>query len=361
MAARPRIKKRANWPDHLHEPRPGYFTWRDPRDGKTHILGRMSLAQARHEADEANRVVERSKITRTLAERLEAPTHTVSDLIDKMTSDGLKPNTIKARSDYDRVIKAKIGEKECRSITTVEVSDILEEIKSRGKSRWAQAIRTRMIAVFGKGVALGWMDKNPALVTEKVASKVQRKRLTLEQFNLILERAPEIAPWLQNAMLLALVSGQDRSTIGAWPRNAVKDGEAVVRRTKTEKSIAIPVELRMNAIGLSLAEVIARCKSTGIVSKYLIHHTENHGLTKCGAPVHIDSISNMFRSARRLTDIPEEHAPTFHEIRSLTKRLYLDQGGVDTKALLGHSTDRTADIYADGRGIAPIKVKIWAA
>ncbi|QVN19425.1 phage integrase Arm DNA-binding domain-containing protein [Burkholderia pyrrocinia] len=37
MAARPRIRQRANWPDNLYMPRDGYYTWRDSRDGKTHI------------------------------------------------------------------------------------------------------------------------------------------------------------------------------------------------------------------------------------------------------------------------------------------------------------------------------------
>ncbi|CAG4894529.1 hypothetical protein R69919_01848 [Paraburkholderia gardini] len=55
MAARPRIRRRANWPDNLHEPRPGYYTRRDPRDGKTHIPGRIDLALAIFEAQEVNR------------------------------------------------------------------------------------------------------------------------------------------------------------------------------------------------------------------------------------------------------------------------------------------------------------------
>jgi enterobacteria phage integrase len=245
MAARPRIRKRANWPTHLHEPRPGYYVWKDPRDGKTHVLGRMPLAQAIHEAQEANMIVESAKASRSLAERLEASNRTVADLITRMSTEDLKPSTIRARADYDKVISAKLGGKDCSTVTTSDVSDVLEEIKKRGKQRWAQAIRSRMIALFSKGVALGWMDKNPASVTEEVKAKVKRKRLTLEQFNAILKEAPGVAPWLANTMLLALVSGQDRSTVAAWPRSAVKDGEAIVMRKKTQRWIAIPVALRM--------------------------------------------------------------------------------------------------------------------
>ena len=42
-------------------------------------------------------------------------------------------------------------------------------------------------------------------------------------------------------------------------------------------------------------------------------------------------------------------APTFHEIRSLSKRLYDEQGNVDTKALLGHRTEKMGALYADPR------------
>lgn len=46
------------------------------------------------------------------------------------------------------------------------------------------------------------------------------------------------------------------------------------------------------------------------------------------------------------------------KIRSLAKRLYEQQGNVDTKALLGHATQRMADMYADPRGIEAIKVRV---
>jgi hypothetical protein len=40
----------------------------------------------------------------------------------------------------------------------------------------------------------------------------------LDEFNAILKCAPKVADWLPNAMLLALVSGQDRSTIARWEK-----------------------------------------------------------------------------------------------------------------------------------------------
>ncbi|MEM5429364.1 phage integrase Arm DNA-binding domain-containing protein [Cupriavidus oxalaticus] len=361
MAARPRIRKRAHFPPNLHEPRPGYYVWRDPRDGKTHVIGRVPTAQAIHEALEANLVAERGMATRSLADRVQQGVETVADLIKKMPTEGLKHTTLVARAGYDRLIIKAIGHIECAALTTKDVADMLEAVKAEGKMRWAQAIRSRITAICSKGVALGWMQTNPATVTERVKVKVKRRRMTLDEFNAILAKAPHVAPWLQNAMLLALVSGQDRSTVARWERSFVKGDVAVLQRSKTEVRIAIPLRLRMDAIGMSLGDVVTRCKTTGVVSKYLIHHVRSNGAAKRGDPISLGGMSMAFAEARDLAGITGNDAPTFHEIRSLCKRLYMEQGHVDTKALLGHMTDAMSDLYANSRGLEAIKVRVDAA
>lgn len=355
------MRIRANWPEHLREPRPGYYIWVDPRDGKAHILGRMPLAQAIYEAQEANLIVEKGALTRSLADRVSRGTNTVADLIAKMPTQGLKKSTLNTRGYHDKAIINAIGHIECAALTTKHIADMLEAITAAGKMRTAKAVRDRMLAICTKGAALGWMTSNPATITEKPKIKVTRRRLTLDEFNAIFAKAPEVADWLQNAMLLALVSGQDRSTIGRWERSFNRDGVANVQRSKTSVRIEIPLELRMNAVNMSLNDVIARCRSTGVVSKYLIHHIRNQGRAVRGSHVKLGSISNAFADARTLAGIIGDDAPTFHEIRSLCKRLYIEQGGIDTKALLGHMTDAMADLYANNRGLAPIKVRISGA
>jgi integrase len=360
MAARPRIRKRSNWPENMHEPRPGYYTWRDPRDGKTHVLGRMPLAQAIHEAQAANVIVENGKPSKSLADRVQQNAHTVSDLLKKMPVKGAE-NTIRSRRYFDAHIEKCLGSVPCAELTTKHVADMLEELIDAGKAPWARNLRSRVLAVCKRGAALGWMTGNPAAHTEQEEITVKRRRLRgIEEFNLIYEKAPQVADWLQNAMLLALVSGQDRSTCRLWERNSVKDGIALVFRQKTKVFIEIPTSIRLDMLGMSLADVIARCKSTGVVSKYLIHHVRNKGGAKSGQPIKLDAITNAFADARKLAGIEGDDAPSFHELRSLAKRLYEKQGGVDTKALLGHMKETAADLYADGRGIEPIRVKISA-
>ena len=359
MAARPRMRIRANWPANLHEPRPQYYVWKDPRDGKTHILGRMPLAQAIHEAQEANMIVENAKATRTLAERLTETRKTIADLVKEMPTENQKASTLRTRGYLDAAIVKALGTIVCSELRTKHIADFIEPISKEGKKRTALALRNRLISMCRRGAALGWMDANPASQIDRPDAKTKRRRLTLEEFQAIYERAPEVNEWLQNAMLLALVSGQDRSTIGRWQRSFTQGDVVLLQRSKTSIKIEIPLALRMDAIGMSLGDVIAKCKATGVVSKYLIHHVRNQGRAKTGTHVKLGTISQAFADARTLAGIPNDDlAPSFHELRSLAKRTYDAQGGVDTRALLGHLTEAMSELYADSRGIAPIKVQV---
>ena len=52
-------------------------------------------------------------------------------------------------------------------------------------------------------------------------------------------------------------------------------------------------------------------------------------------------------------------APTFHEIRSLSARLYGDEFGAEfAQALLGHKSAQMTELYRDARGREWAEVKI---
>jgi ubiquinone biosynthesis protein UbiJ len=310
------------------------------------------------EAHEANAAIASGKKARSLAERLSQGSETVRDLLAKMPTEGMKHSSILSFRSIDKKIAEALGDIQCAELTTKDIARFIEAVYETGKHRTALKIRSRLMKVCKRGIALGWMSSNPAEATEQMKVKVRRSRLTMETFLRILDKAPQVNSWIGNAMLLALVSGQDRSTVARWPRSSIEGDVAIVHRTKTEVRIAIPLDLGMDAIGMTLRDVIAKCRSTHVVSQYIVHHTTSSGPMRRGDPVSIKSVSVAFTAARRLAGIPDEGAPTFHEIRSLAKRTYVEQGNVDTKALLGHMSDSAANLYADPRGIAPIKVRI---
>ena len=368
-AARRSIKRR-DWPKGLREPRPGYYTW-DPPGGSITIngqrrtcltIGAVSFDEARDQAIAANAYVAERRPS--LAQRMAGDAEkTVGELIDLMPAPANK-NTAKSARSLDKIIRGAMGATICRAVTTADCAKLLRELAGDGRARTAQAVRSRLMALFAHGQAEGLMHTNPAAPTKPPAVEVQRARLSLEQFCAIYEAAPQVNEWLQQAMAIALVTGCDRSTVASMERRQIGDGHLTIWRQKTRKTnapVAIPLALRLDALGWTLEDVLRRRDS--VVSRWVVHHVSPWGNAPAGSQVFPDRISKAFTAARVLAGIPDEiggkGAPTFHEIRSLAKRLYAAQGGVDTKALLGHSTDEIADLYLDQRdGSPPPAVKV---
>lgn len=370
MNAARRSLKRRDWPKGLREPRPGYFVW-EPPGGSITIngqrrtcltIGAVSFDEARDQAIAANAYVAARKPS--LAQRMAGSTDkSVAELIATMPAPANK-NTAKSARSLDKIIGKAIGAKLCTTVTTADCAKLLRELAADGRARTAQAVRSRMLALFAHGQTEGVMQSNPATPTKPPAVEVQRARLSLEQFRAIYAAAPQVNEWLQQAMAIALVTGCDRSTVAGMTRQQIADGHLTIWRQKTRKTnapVQIPLALRLDALGWTLEDVLRR--RSAVLSKWVVHHVSPWGNAPAGSQVFPDRISKAFTAARVLAGIADQidgkGAPTFHEIRSLAKRLYAAQGGVDTKALLGHSTDEMAELYLDERdGLPPPAIKV---
>lgn len=359
MSPARRSAKRRGWPAHLYEPRPGYFVWRHPKTKRTFILGYVPLAHARNEAMMANRLVQDEALP-SLVAMIHGETHTIADLVAAMPPPP-KASSAKTVRAQDKRILVAMGQRECHEVSVQHCAELIDGIAAEGKKTHAAAVRARLRALFRHAATIGWMKSDPASVTKKPRIVVKRGRLSLEQFLAIREKATDFLP---RAMNLALVTGQDRSTIAAMKRSDIKDGFLVCQRSKTDAKnapIAIPVALRLDVVGLSLDDLIR--ERPAILSPSLVHHAIGNGAAAPGDPVHVDRISEAFTEARRAASIPDtdadgKDAPTFHEIRSLAKRLYVKQGNVDTRQLLGHATEQMGALYEDPRDMVPVPVNI---
>ncbi len=354
MSPARRSIKRRDWPRGLNERRPGYFSWVHP-DGRELPIGRVPLAVAKNEAMLANQHVAAQKPG--LIERMTGAANTIEALLTKMPVPA-NDNTARTVRAQDKIIRAALGAVVCSELTVARCAELIEGME---KKRMAQAVRSRLIAVCQRGQELGWMEANPAAVTRNPQWSAARQRLTLDTFKLVLAQAGRVAEWLPRAMMLALVSAQDRSTIASMERRMVIGDALVVQRSKTKlhkgsRPVAIPLALRLDAVGVSLADLVA--ERGPVLSPYLVHHVKPWGNAPAGSPVHPDTISHSFADARELAGITGDNPPTFHEIRSLSVRLYKAQGGVDTKALAGHTQDKTHALYQDARGVEPVRVRI---
>lgn len=381
MAARPRSRNKRNWPEGLYE-RGGYYSWRDPRDGKEYGIGRVPEGEAKAQAVEANLAVSELRNKPRLVDRLLGKTDStfgayIAEYEKKLglvASDDHEPralakNTLKSYRSIVKKIRAVFKDSlglPIDKVTTKVIADGLKPLR-KSMARTAQSVRSRLFDLFECAIADGWTSTNPVTVTDDVEVKIKRARLTWDVFKAAYDR--EKVPSTRNAMALALVSGQPREVIAAAMftevGNVERPGEQPVEcwkvtRGKTGAMIAIPLDLRLNALGLSLREVIAQCRATKVLSKYMVHNSTRRKGSKLGDPIAVNRLTRDVTAAIEALRIDwgDMNPPTLHEIRSLSKRLYKAQGGVDTKDLLGHTTERMGDLYADARGAEYKLVKI---
>lgn len=151
-------------------------------------------------------------------------------------------------------------------------------------------------------------------------------------------------------MLLAIVTGQRLGDICIMKFSDVWNDMLHIEQEKTGTRLAIPLSLRNEALNITLSDVISKCRDA-VVSKYLVHFRHSTSQASRGDQVSAKTLTSTFKKARDKSGLTWEEgtAPTFHEQRSLSERLYREQG-IDTQKLLGHKTMKMTDRYNDDRG-----------
>jgi len=133
------------------------------------------------------------------------------------------------------------------------------------------------------------------------------------------------------------------------PYSFIEKEHLHVFQLKTGKLLKIPMDLKLEKLGLTIEDVV----DMAVIeqdSLFVLHHKTARAQNKAGDPPHPDTISRSFKRARDDTKIVWNGSPaTFHEIRSLAERLYREQS-IDTRLLCGHSQQKMTDRYNDLRG-----------
>lgn len=351
MSPRHRLAINRGLPANLRV-REGRYSWRNPEDKKEHGLG-TDRRYAIEQAIRANAHLASKHLS--LVERISGAAQTWADWCDtfeKLLSERrAKPNTVRARRSQMVRLRASFDlHAPASKITTRQCAEVINALKTAGKHRTAQAFRSFLKDCFNRMIAQGWRSDNPASVLDTVTVDVTRSRLTLEVFQRLYATTSIV--WLRNAMALAIVSGQPRESVAAAKFADIREGAWWNERGKTGARIVLPLELRLDAFGLSLGDVVKQCRATGILSKSLVHQTQRAKGAQLGKAMHVDKITRVFSAELAKLEIAwgDREPPTFHEIRSLSERLYKAQGNVNTQELLGHKDPRTTALYHDGRG-----------
>ena len=367
MAARPRknnVSVPNLYPLYSRKVNKVYWRYKHPVTGKFHSLG-TNEAEAIAIATEANtRLAEqRTRQILAISDRIatsKGKAITTSTWLDRyqaiqddrLKSGDIKLNTYKQKAKPVSLLRERAGMKLISSVDVRDIAQLLDEYITAGQPRMAQVVRSVLIDVFKEAQHYGEVPPgyNPALATKQPRRKITRQRLSLEEWQKIFDIADASHRYMGNAMLLALVTGQRLGDISRMKFSDIWDDHLHVIQEKTGSKIAIPLSLRLNAINWSLRDVVARCRDYA-VSPYLVHFFRTTSQAERGAQVKANTLTMNFSKARDLAKIDwgTGTPATFHEQRSLSERLYKEQG-IDTRKLLGHKTQQQTDRYHDDRG-----------
>ncbi|PMG41413.1 tyrosine-type recombinase/integrase [Shewanella sp. 10N.286.52.B9] len=306
----------------------------------------------------------------------------------KIKNGNLKPNTWRSRKNILNVISKVHGDLRLDCISAKTIKTFLDTYVSEGKNRMAQSIRSVYSDLFREAAGAGEIvsSSNPAKIVKNPTVKIKKSRLSLTQFENIVTHQNYLPHKV--AYLLALTTGQRRTdlcllrrskgvdfdekmiayknnpnyfidinnSMGSFaslvehaPYSYLEDNMLFVFQIKTGKMIKIPTDLTLKKINISIGQAITMA-DIGLESDFVLHHHIQRTTSKLGSPLHPDTVSRSFQRARISANINWQGTPaTFHEIRSLSERLYREQG-IDTKVLCGHSDQGMTDRYNDLRG-----------
>ncbi|ENR7872374.1 site-specific integrase [Escherichia coli] len=375
MAARPRknnVSVPNLYPLYSRKVNKVYWRYKHPITGKFHALG-TNETEAIAIATEANtRLAEqRTRQILAISDRIatsKGKAITTSTWLDRyqaiqndrLKSGDIKLNTYKQKAKPVSLLRERAGLKLISAVDVRDIAQLLDEYIAAGQPRMAQVVRSVLIDVFKEAQHYGEVPPgyNPALATKQPRRKITRQRLSLEEWKKIFDIADASHRYMGNAMLLALVTGQRLGDISRMKFSDIWDDHLHVIQEKTGSKIAIPLSLRLNAINWSLRDVVARCRDYA-VSPYLVHFFRTTSQAERGAQVKANTLTMNFSKARDLAGIDwgEGSPATFHEQRSLSERLYKEQG-LNTQKLLGHKTQQQTDRYHDDRGKGWSKVAL---
>lgn len=341
-----------------------YWRYKHPVTGTFHGLGTNESA-AKEIATEANkRLTEnqmanlfraREAIARSSGKAIttQAWVESYSDiLIKKVEAGEIKAATASGRDPALNALISQCGIRPLDEVSTRDIATIIDEYTARGVPRMAQLVRSVLIDVFREAQHAGEVPPgyNPAQATKNPRARVNRQRLSLAEWREIYVQAEKMQPWVSRSMLLALITGQRVGDIAAMKFSDIWDDALHIVQEKTGARIAIPLSLHCDALGLSLRETIKLCRDP-VISQWILHQRASQGAGRTGEKLKKKTLTITFARARDKSGLTWSSGtpPSFHEQRSLSERLYREQG-IDTRSLLGHKSQSMTDRYNDDRG-----------
>ena len=285
------------------------------------------------------------------------PHRTLSEWLDVheriLRERGYKAQTLKNRTANLAHVRRLWGQ---RPVTALKPHEVATGLKTFAAERSSTAVRVlaELRDAYTEAVANGWAETNPAAFLKPPRHKVKRARLrfdTWQAMRTLAQAGPQ--RWVESLLLLALVTGQRRADLAKMRFDDVVDGWLRVEQQKQAGKgfgarVEIPLALRLDAIGMTVGEVIEHCRQSARPGPTLLRKAG-------GGEIEQSSLSARFHDhivAVLGTAAHGQHEwPSLHEVRSLSARLY-DAQGVNVQTLLGHKHAEMTETYKDDRGLS---------
>lgn len=329
------------------------FYWRNPISGKEFPLGQISRRDAIAQAIEANNYIAQNFTPVALIEKLKGlDSLTVSKWIDSyyeiLIRRNLAAHTYKARGNQLATIREQMGGMILAEVTTRHVAEFLQQWVAAGKNNMAASMRSVLSDMFREAIVNGHVTQNPVEPTRTPKIIVERDRLRFDAYIATRDKADLLPDWFGLSMDLALITGQRREDIVSFQFSHIYDDRLHVTQKKTGMRIAIPLSLSLPVAGLRLDKVIDRCRKLSNTDFLISAGAWKNSPT---GSLHPDGLTKNFVKARTLAGIEtSDNPPTFHEIRSLSGRLFKELHGEEfAQRLLGHTSENTTKLYLDER------------
>lgn len=166
---------------------------------------------------------------------------------ERMEYGEIKLNTYKQKIAPVEAFRQACGNQVISEIDVRDIASIVDEYKERGQTRMAQVVRMVLVDVFKKAQHAG--EVPPGYTTKLPMNRIKRQRLDFDEWLVIFNEAKKTQKYLQNAMLLAVITGQRLGDIAKMRFDDIWDDHLHIIQEKTGSKIAIPLSLNSEKLG----------------------------------------------------------------------------------------------------------------
>lgn len=205
-----------------------------------------------------------------------APQQTINDWLpvyQQLIADrGYKAQTLKNHRASLAHVRRLWGEVPIRGLRPHAVSARLKELLP-ARSSTARRVLAELRDIYAEAIANDWADTNPAAAVKMPSHKIKRARLTYptwQGMRALAQASPQ--RWVESMLLLALTTGQRRADLAKMRFSDIvtdADGQQHLRVEQQKQAgkgygarVEIPLALRLDAIGMTLGDVVEHCRQS---------------------------------------------------------------------------------------------------